>query len=121
MSTWNIQPAEVGAILDTVFSHIGDEEGTSGLTGDTVDLGDHLVDADTHAASAPIGQALSEFAEHYFGVLGEAIGLASGAVNGAGEATLHYVNGNLEMAAEAQDAVIAADLEEERPPGVTLH
>ncbi|MGQ4269891.1 DUF6507 family protein [Nocardiopsis changdeensis] len=121
MSTWNIQPGEVGGVLTTVFSHIGDEEGTSGLTGNMTDLGEHLVDADTHAASGPIGQALGEFAEHYFRVLGDTVGLASRAVNGAGEATLHYVNGDLEMAAEAQEAVITADLDEERPPGVGLY
>lgn len=121
MSAWNIRPGEVGTILTTVFSHVGDEEGTSGLTGNMTDLGERLVDADTHAASGPIGRALGEFAEHYFGVLGDTVGLAARAVNGAGEATLHYTYGNLEMAAAAQDAVITADLEEERPPGISLY
>ncbi|MFW6642076.1 DUF6507 family protein [Nocardiopsis algeriensis] len=102
MSSWNIQPAEVGSVLSTVFSYIGDEEGTTGLTGDMTALGERLLDADTHAASGPIGVALAEFAQHYFGVLNGAVGLAAGAVDGAGQATLHYVEGDLEMAAEAQ-------------------
>ncbi|MFI6578141.1 DUF6507 family protein [Nocardiopsis sp. NPDC050513] len=102
MSGWNIQVPEVSGVLNQVYSHIGDEDATTGLTGNMTDLGERLEEVSTHAASAPIGVALAEFAEHYFGVMGDAVGLGASAVGGAGEATLYYVEGNYAMAAESQ-------------------
>ncbi|MEV2277783.1 DUF6507 family protein [Nocardiopsis sp. NPDC049922] len=102
VSGWNIQVPEVSGVLNQVHGHIGDEDATTGLTGNMTDLGGCLEEVSTHAASAPIGIALAEFAEHYFGVLGEAVGLGASAVSGASEATLYYVEGNHAMAAQAQ-------------------
>jgi hypothetical protein len=102
MSAWNIQPQEVTTILSTVSGYVGDETGTEGLTSHMKSLETHLNEADSAAASAPIGAALSEFAAHYFGEIGDMVAISSSAVEGAGEATLHYTNGNLEMAAESQ-------------------
>jgi hypothetical protein len=102
MSAWNIQPQEATTILSAVSGHVGDEEGTEGLTGHMKSLETHLNEADSAAASAPIGVALGELAAHYFGEIGDMVAISSSAVAGAGEAILHYTNGNLEMAAESQ-------------------
>ncbi|GAA1467235.1 DUF6507 family protein [Nocardiopsis exhalans] len=102
MSDWSIQPAEVNTVLVNVADHIGDEEGTGGLIGEGVSLGEALQEMDTAAGSVPISVALGEFAAHYFGLFGDAVGLSVSAVSGAAEATGHYVDGDLEMAAEAQ-------------------
>lgn len=102
MSSWSIQVSEVTGVLNTVSEHIGDEDCTSGLSGNMATLGERLEDVHTHAGSTPISTALAEFAEHYFGVLQEAVGLGASAIVGASDATTHYVNGNHEMAAEAQ-------------------
>lgn len=103
MSEWSIQPSEVNSVLVNVADHIGNEDGTSGLVGESVSLGEALQEAESAAGSVPISLALGEFAEHYFGLLGEAIGLGASAVSGVAEATGHYVNGDLDMAATAQD------------------
>jgi len=46
--------------------------------------------------------ALAEFGEHYFTEVGGMVEKSASAVAGASEATLHYANGNLQMAADAQ-------------------
>lgn len=103
MSEWSIQPFEVSTVLASVSDHIGNEEGTSGLVGESASLGETLQEAESAAGSVPISLALGEFAEHYFDLLGDAIGLSASAVSGVAEATGHYVNGDLDMAATAQD------------------
>lgn len=102
MSAWNIQVPEVNGVLLNVSGLLGDEEGTSGLSGDYADLGESLEEVDTAAASIPISIALGEFAAHYLGIVGEMIALGANATAGAGEATMHYANGNLEMAETSQ-------------------
>jgi hypothetical protein len=102
VSTWTVYPEEVFGVLSGVSGHIGDEDGTQGLTGHMTSLETHLNEANSAANSNPIGVALSEFAEHYFSEIGGMIGKSASAVEGAGEATMQYANGNLEMAAEAQ-------------------
>ncbi|QBI52230.1 DUF6507 family protein [Streptomonospora litoralis] len=102
MSRWDLKPDEVYGVLNTVAGHIGDEEGTEGLTKHSTSLEGALQDANAAASSAPIGMALQEFSTHCSGLIGDMIGLGSSAVKGAGDATRHYANGNLEMALEAQ-------------------
>jgi hypothetical protein len=102
MSAWNIQVSEVNGVLRSVSGLIGDEEGTTGLSGEYTDLGGSLEEVGTAASSVPISIALGEFGEHFLGIVGEMISLSSRATGGAGEATVHYANGNLEMAEEAQ-------------------
>ncbi|NKY99688.1 DUF6507 family protein [Nocardiopsis alborubida] len=115
MSAWNIQVSEVSGVLAAVGEHIGDEEGTSGLTGDMRLLGLHLEQAAASSDSDPIGIALGAFAEHCFGTLQGMAELSASAVNGAGSATLYYVEGDTDMAAEAQDNAGAV----EDPPQAT--
>lgn len=102
MSNWNIQPQEVGGVLTTVAGHIGEEGGSEGLIGCMNKIEDRLTSISEEADSVPISIALGEFAQHYFGVMGDMASLTISAIEGAGEATNHYVNGNLEMAAESQ-------------------
>ncbi|WP_160050612.1 MULTISPECIES: DUF6507 family protein [unclassified Nocardiopsis] len=102
MTAWNIHPQQVFGVLSGVSEHIGDEDGTYGLTGHMTSLETHLNEANSAANSDPVGVALSEFAEHYFTEVGDMVAKSASAVEGAGEATMHYVNGNLQMAEEAQ-------------------
>ncbi|GAA0987346.1 MULTISPECIES: DUF6507 family protein [Nocardiopsidaceae] len=102
MSAWNIQTGEVFGVLSGVSGHIGDEEGSQGLTSHLNSMETHLNEANSAANSDPIGVALSEFAEHYFDEVGGMVEKSASAVGGASDATLHYVNGNLQMAADAQ-------------------
>lgn len=63
MSAWNIQSGPVGAVLTTVNGHLGDQDGTSGLTGHVKDLGDAVVSAaETCADSLPVSIALNRAA-----------------------------------------------------------
>lgn len=110
MSAWNIQVPEVNGVLQNVSGLIGDEEGTTGLSGEYVELGRSLEEVDGAAASIPISIALGEFAAHFLGIVGDMVSLSASATGGAGEATMHYVNGNLEMAEDAQaNACMVAD------------
>ncbi|MBV2362283.1 DUF6507 family protein [Streptomonospora nanhaiensis] len=102
MSTWDLSTGDVVRVLETVAGHIGDEDGTEGLSLHARSLETAVNDANDAAASAPIGTALQEFSGHCLGLVGYMIGRGSSGVAGAGNATRHYINGNLEMAAEAQ-------------------
>ncbi|MBR8744870.1 DUF6507 family protein [Nocardiopsis sp. MG754419] len=102
MSDWSIDPAQVGSVLSETAAHIGEEGGTSGLLGHMSQLETRITSLNSHINSAPIGIAIGEFAEHHFGALGGMLSLTASAVQGASEATTAYVEGDREMAAEAQ-------------------
>ncbi|WP_159943957.1 MULTISPECIES: DUF6507 family protein [unclassified Nocardiopsis] len=102
MTAWNIQPSEVGAVLTNTYSHIGEEGGSDGLFGDMQTIEDRVTALSDHVNSTPIRVALGEFAEHYFGVMGDMLSLTGNAVTQTSEATTAYVEGNEEMALEAQ-------------------
>ena len=114
MSQWNIQPAAVGGVLTAVVGHLGEEGGGDGLIGVMQKVEEHIVDSGDYSKSPIIGMALGEFAEHYFGIMGDMAGLTVAAVTGASEATTHYVEGDLEMAAESQ--ANAGVIPEPEPP-----
>ncbi|MFV2195426.1 DUF6507 family protein [Nocardiopsis sp. LOL_012] len=101
MPAWNIQPSEVGGVLNSVAGHLG-EEGGEGLVGVMENIEEHLGNCAEWSKSGIVAMALGEFAEHHFGVMGEMVGLTVSAVTQTSEATTHYVNGNTEMALEAQ-------------------
>lgn len=102
MSSWDIDPVQVGGVLETTLGHLGDEEGGSGLTRELSQLETHLGNAVEECGSGIVADALGRFAEHYFGILGGMAETTLRAVGGAYEATDHYIAGDLEMAAEAQ-------------------
>ncbi|WP_174545951.1 DUF6507 family protein [Nocardiopsis dassonvillei] len=114
MSGWNIQPAEVGAVLTSVAGYIGEEGGSDGLVGAMTSAENLITAINEEANSTPVSVALGEFAEHNFGLMGDMAGLTVSAVTGASEATTHYFNGNLDMAAEAQEN--AGVIPEPEPP-----
>ncbi|TDQ52268.1 DUF6507 family protein [Actinorugispora endophytica] len=102
MSGWDINAPEVGAIMKTVGSHVGGEDGTGGLVALLTTFGTHVESAGTACASEPIGIALSEFVEEYSEDLTSMVAKSASAITGCVDATTFYLDGNLEMAAEAQ-------------------
>lgn len=102
MSEWEIDPAQVGAVLSETAEHLGEEGGGSGLLGHMSQLETRITALNSHINSTPIGIALGEFAEHNFAMLGDMLSLTASAIQGASEATTAYVEGDQEMAAEAQ-------------------
>ncbi|APC33706.1 hypothetical protein A9R04_02840 [Nocardiopsis dassonvillei] len=114
MSGWNIQPAEVGAVLTSVAGYIGEEGGSDGLVGAMTSAENLITAINEEANSTPVSVALGEFAEHNFGLMGDMAGLAVSAVTSTSTAVTHYFNGNMEMAAEAQEN--AGVIPEPEPP-----
>jgi hypothetical protein len=103
MSGWNIQTQQVGAVLTAVNGHLGDQEGTSGLTGHVRDLGEALVAAaETCADSMPVSAALNGFLGYVAPDCRTMIDKTGSAITGCADAANHYRDGALEMAAEAQ-------------------
>lgn len=118
MSIWNINPTEVGGVLSSTAGHIGEEGGSDGLVGHMSEIEESVTGLSTAADSTPISIALGEFAGHYFGVMGEMVGLTISAITGASDATTAYVNGNHEMALEAQaNAGVIPEPERPSHPG----
>ncbi len=116
MSQWDIQPAAVGGVLQSVAGHLGEEGEGEGLVGVMESVEEHLVDCGEYAKSGIIGMALGEFAGHYFGIMGDIAGLTMAAVTRTSEAVIHYNDGNLEMAEESQ--ANAGVIPEPEPPPV---
>ncbi|MEV2278182.1 DUF6507 family protein [Nocardiopsis sp. NPDC049922] len=102
MTAWDIQPSEVLSVLESVMGHVGEEGSGEGLVGCIDRMETSLINASNHAKSPVVSMALAEFAEHYFSFSGDMVALTGSAIEGAGEATVHYNNGNHAMAAEAQ-------------------
>ncbi|MEE2036198.1 DUF6507 family protein [Nocardiopsis sp. CT-R113] len=103
MSAWNILPSEVGGVLTTVAGYIGEEGGSEGLVGSMTAAETLLESISSEADSAPISLALGEFAAHNFNLMGSMAGVTVSAVTHTSEAVNYYVQGNLDMAAEAQE------------------
>jgi hypothetical protein len=104
---WDIQPAGVKSVVTKVGGHVTDGHGGGNtLEGELKNFGDHLQNAANAAASGPIGTALKEFVEHYSpGLKGMATKTGS-CIKGAVDATKYYIQGDLEMAAEAQKKAV---------------
>ncbi|HJE58851.1 MAG TPA: DUF6507 family protein [Nocardiopsis listeri] len=102
MSEWSIDPVQVGSVLSETAEHLGEEGGGSGLLGHMSQLETRITAVNSHINSAPIGIAIGEFAEHNFAMLGDMLSLTASGLQGAGEATTAYVEGDQDMAAEAQ-------------------
>jgi hypothetical protein len=107
---WNIDPAGVKSVVTKVAGHVTDGHGG----GDTLeshakDLADHIGEAGTSAASNPIGTALKEFVEHYAPTLKGMATKTGNCIQGAVDATKHYIQGDLEMAADAQKNAVQAN------------
>ncbi|MDN3358846.1 DUF6507 family protein [Actinomadura sp. DC4] len=109
MSGWRIDPPGVKSVVTKVGGHVTDGHGG----GDTLehhfaDFGVHLQNAGTGTASSPINTALKEFVEHYTPTLKGMATKTGSCVKGAVDATKAYIQGDLEMAAEAQRKAVQA-------------
>ncbi|MFC4516854.1 DUF6507 family protein [Streptomyces ehimensis] len=107
MTAWDIRPAEVGGVLQRTATAA---EGLS-KAGESVQK--TLPSAATAAGtisgmvcgpvpSGPVAAALAEFANKWSGDLQYIAKRTAASLNGASEATRHYVEGDLEMAATTQ-------------------
>ena len=121
MTAWDIEPSEVGTVLTTTMSYLGEEGGTDGLFGDMETIEQRVTTLSTHINSNPIGIALGEFAGHYFGLMGDMLALTSNAVRQTSEATTAYVEGNQTMALEAQQNAGVIPDPPPPPPGPGQH
>ncbi|SKA10393.1 hypothetical protein SAMN02745673_02468 [Marinactinospora thermotolerans DSM 45154] len=112
MSGWDIQAPAVGTVMTTVGGYVGGEDGEGGLVAAIDALGTHVEEAGTAADSGPIGTALAEFLEEYGTTLQGMVAKTASAITGCTDATTAYLDGNLEMAAEAQNnAGVVTDLD----------
>ncbi|WEV26368.1 DUF6507 family protein [Streptomyces sp. 71268] len=122
MTGWDLQPPDIGRTLqDTV--KIAKE-----LQPQAKSFGEHLKGAATAAGTLAmggekpeaglVGLALSEFAPHAEKDLRFVAARSAKSVQGASEATTAYMNGNLQMAADAQrEARKAPDPDFGKPTG----
>ena len=115
MGSWDINPEQVSLVLTETAGHLGEEGSSDGLLGNMRDISTRVETINEMAESVPIGIALGEFCEHYFGVMGEMVSKTISGLEGASDATTAYVNGDLEMASEAQSA--AGKIPPPVPPG----
>lgn len=121
MTAWDIQPSDVGAALTNTISHLGEEGGSDGLFGDMNTIENRVTALNGHINSTPIGIALSEFAEHYFGLMGDMLSLTANAVQQTSKATTAYVEGDQTMALDVQQkAGVIPDPTRPHPPGGML-
>ncbi|MBR8744832.1 DUF6507 family protein [Nocardiopsis sp. MG754419] len=102
MSEWSIDPDRVNGVLAETAEHLGEEGGSGGMLGHMNTISTTVESLSDTADSLPISIALGEFCGHYFDVMGGMVAKTSSGLTGASDATTAYVNGDLEMAAEAQ-------------------
>lgn len=102
VGSWDVDPEQVGAVLSQTAERIGEEGGGEGLLGHMNAIEEAITGCESAVYSTPVSIALGEFCGYYFGVMGEMVSKAASGVEGASDATTAYVNGDLEMAAEAQ-------------------
>ncbi|WP_150249363.1 DUF6507 family protein [Nocardiopsis deserti] len=104
MTSWNIQPAEVGGVLTAVVGHMGEEGGGEGLIGAANGFGQYLFLCFESSNSGPVQTSLEEFGAHHLGLIGDMAALASSAVQGASQATMAYINSQTDMASQYEAA-----------------
>ncbi|GAB3439235.1 hypothetical protein GCM10027570_03270 [Streptomonospora sediminis] len=102
MSAWDIQAPEVNVVVQNVGAHVSGEDGSGGLVAKIESFGTHIGDAGTAAASGPIGTALEEFVGEYGDKLQGMVLKSGSCIRGCVDATSAYLNGNLQMASDAQ-------------------
>ncbi|RCV48340.1 DUF6507 family protein [Marinitenerispora sediminis] len=103
MSGWDIDAPAVGTVMTTVGGYVQGDDGTGGLVGKITTFAGNVENAGAQAASGPISTALGEFVEEYAGKLQSMVLKSASAVGGCTEATMAYLDGDLEMAATAQE------------------
>ncbi|GAA0460532.1 DUF6507 family protein [Streptomyces olivaceiscleroticus] len=127
MAGWDLDPQGIQGVLKTTGEFAGKIETH------TKAYGDHLQSAATSAgtitaeggggkgekpAGGLVALALSQFSEHTLNDLKFIAMRAGKSLNGAVDATTAYLNGDLEMAAEAQRKALGAVDVDPTKPGV---
>lgn len=102
MPSWDIQPAGVRGVLSQT------ESLASEFDAQMVSLDAALQGAMTQASSGIVAGALAGFAEAQLAGIRFVFARTGAAINGAARATNAYVEGDLEMAANAQAAASGA-------------
>ncbi|MEV0601245.1 DUF6507 family protein [Streptomyces sp. NPDC050315] len=127
MAGWDLQPQGISGVLKTTGEFAGKIEGHAKA------YGDHLQSAASSAgtitaegggqggekaAGGLVALALSQFAEHTTSDLKFIAARAGKSLTGAVEATTAYLNGDLDMAAEAQRKALGVPDLDPKKPGV---
>jgi hypothetical protein len=111
MSAWDIDPVGVRGVLETTI------EAAKGIEGWGKGYSGHLQSAAESAGTlymqsgerpeaGLVGAALGEFAEKTQTDIAYVVARATSSIQGASDATVAYVNGDIEMAEEAQAAAL---------------
>jgi hypothetical protein len=101
VSKWSVEPSGVRAVLGRVQGHA--DELSAALTS----FGADLESAAAGSQSSIVAPALGDFLAASEGRLARVTGLIAAAENGAAKATLAYLHGDEQMAANAQNAALA--------------
>jgi hypothetical protein len=117
LSAWDIDPAGVGGVWETVSGHLGDGEG-GGLDGTIRDAETAMLDATTSVVSAPIEAELSNFFAHLGSLTLEMVERTASGLTGVADAVDAYVVGNYEMAEESQRGAGVIDSDTPAPPNL---
>ncbi|MBC9719803.1 hypothetical protein H9Y04_45930 [Streptomyces sp. TRM66268-LWL] len=124
VSGWDIRPQGVQGVLKTTGETAG------GIEKQATSFGEHLKSAATSAGTIAaegaegsdqgglVALALSQFAEHAVKDIKFVAARAGKSLTGAVEATTAYLNGDTEMAAEAQRKALSAPDIDLGKPGV---
>ncbi|QKW35098.1 hypothetical protein HUT06_14535 [Actinomadura sp. NAK00032] len=110
MTAYNIKASGVGSVVSKVGGHLAGEggEGGGGLVKQLENFGTHVGEAGTAASSMPVGTALKEYVEYTTSGLKGMVTKGGACITGAVEATKAYINGDMEMLAEAQRTAVNA-------------
>lgn len=102
MSAWSTQTDTVGSVLTNVPGHLGDEEGTEGLSGSISDR--HRRSGRRHRVCRQhaVSTALGVFVEHFSPICGQMVKRTSSALSGWAEATEQPHRGRLPAAPSPQ-------------------
>jgi Family of unknown function (DUF6507) len=110
VSSYDIDPPGVATVVTAVGGLVAGEGGSGdgGLVKQLETFGTHVGEAGTAASSMPIGTALEEYMAYTTPGLRGMVSKAGSCITGAVEATKAYINGDMEMLAEAQRNAVNA-------------
>ncbi|MFV2196657.1 DUF6507 family protein [Nocardiopsis sp. LOL_012] len=109
MSAWDLDIPGVSTVLTNTGADLGVDEAGGGLAEQAETTGQEIADAVEAVRSAPVEAELLRFLGTYNGRTGEMLITGLSCVVGAGEAAQAYMDGNEEMALEAQRNAGTAD------------
>lgn len=96
MTSWDIDPAGVGGVLKKTQSV------AKGFQTHLTSIGSAMKTAAPNSSSSLVAGALSTFAEELRPEIESVVNLTGSAITGCSKAVQAYAEGNLEMAAQAQ-------------------